>query len=104
MVKNKTSDCIDNGISPTDEQNPIDELDPDIDYSKKPLMDSEKIMKIIPHRPPFLLIDEIHELSESHAIGVYNVTSELYNQCGITGDIDIKNFLPLIFLFEFFFP
>ena len=27
MVKTKTSDCIDNGISPTDEQNPIDELD-----------------------------------------------------------------------------
>ena len=39
-------------------------------------MDSDQIMKIIPHRPPFLLIDEIHELSESHAIGVYNVTPD----------------------------
>jgi len=49
---------------------------PDIDYSKKPLMDSDQIMKIIPHRPPFLFIDEIRELSDSHAIGVYNVTSD----------------------------
>ena len=27
MVKNKTSDCIDNGISPTDEQNPVEGID-----------------------------------------------------------------------------
>jgi len=27
MVKNKTSDCIDNGISPTDEQNPVDGIE-----------------------------------------------------------------------------
>ena len=39
-------------------------------------MDSDQIMKIIPHRPPFLLIDEIHELSDSHAIGVYNVSPD----------------------------
>jgi UDP-3-O-[3-hydroxymyristoyl] N-acetylglucosamine deacetylase/3-hydroxyacyl-[acyl-carrier-protein] dehydratase len=49
---------------------------PDINFSKKPLMDSDQIMKIIPHRPPFLLIDEIHELSDSHAIGVYNVSPD----------------------------
>ena len=48
----------------------------DINFSKKPLMDSDQIMKIIPHRPPFLLIDEIHELSNSHAIGVYNVSPD----------------------------
>ena len=49
---------------------------PDIDFSKKPLMNSDQIMKIIPHRQPFLLIDEIHELSDSHAIGVYNVSPD----------------------------
>ena len=27
MVKNKTSDCLDNGISPTDEQNPVDGIE-----------------------------------------------------------------------------
>jgi len=49
---------------------------PNIDFSKAPIMDSDQIMKVIPHRAPFLLIDEIHELSDSHAIGVYNVTSD----------------------------
>jgi UDP-3-O-[3-hydroxymyristoyl] N-acetylglucosamine deacetylase/3-hydroxyacyl-[acyl-carrier-protein] dehydratase len=49
---------------------------PDIDFSKKPLMDSDQIMKVIPHRPPFLLIDKIFELSDSHAIGVYNVSPD----------------------------
>ncbi|MCH1444296.1 MAG: UDP-3-O-acyl-N-acetylglucosamine deacetylase, partial [Flavobacteriaceae bacterium] len=39
---------------------------PVINFDKKPLMDSNQIMNVIPHRPPFLLIDEVLELSESH--------------------------------------
>jgi 3-hydroxyacyl-[acyl-carrier-protein] dehydratase len=31
-------------------------------------------MEIIPHRPPFLLIDRILELDERHAIGIKQVT------------------------------
>ncbi|MEK9756529.1 MAG: bifunctional UDP-3-O-[3-hydroxymyristoyl] N-acetylglucosamine deacetylase/3-hydroxyacyl-ACP dehydratase [Bacteroidota bacterium] len=46
---------------------------PKIDLNKKPLMDSNQIMKVIPHRPPFLLIDEVLELSESHVIGLRRV-------------------------------
>ena len=46
---------------------------PKIDFKKKPLMDSNQIMKVIPHRPPFLLIDEVLELSESHVIGLRKV-------------------------------
>ena len=46
---------------------------PKIDFNKKPLMDSNQIMKVIPHRPPFLLIDEVLELSESHVIGLRKV-------------------------------
>jgi UDP-3-O-[3-hydroxymyristoyl] N-acetylglucosamine deacetylase/3-hydroxyacyl-[acyl-carrier-protein] dehydratase len=37
-------------------------------------MDTVKIMEILPHRPPFLLIDRILELSDSHVIGLKNVT------------------------------
>ena len=37
-------------------------------------MDITQIMKIIPHRPPFLLVDKIFELSETHVIGMKNVT------------------------------
>ena len=46
---------------------------PKIDFEKKPIMDSNQIMKVIPHRPPFLLIDEVLELSESHVIGLRKV-------------------------------
>ncbi|WP_340198676.1 bifunctional UDP-3-O-[3-hydroxymyristoyl] N-acetylglucosamine deacetylase/3-hydroxyacyl-ACP dehydratase [Ascidiimonas sp. W6] len=47
---------------------------PKYDLSKPPLMDIVKIMEILPHRPPFLLIDQILELSDSHVVGMKNVT------------------------------
>ncbi|GAK91562.1 N-acetylglucosamine deacetylase [Nonlabens ulvanivorans] len=47
---------------------------PKVDLSKEPLMDVVKIMEVLPHRPPFLLIDKIFELSDSHVIGLKNVT------------------------------
>jgi len=47
---------------------------PHYDLSLPPLMDIHKIMSILPHRPPFLLIDRILELSESHVVGMKNVT------------------------------
>jgi len=47
---------------------------PQYDLSLPPLMDIEKIMTILPHRPPFLLIDRIIELSETHVVGMKNVT------------------------------
>ena len=37
-------------------------------------MDVEQIMKILPHRPPFLFIDRILELSDTHVVGMKNVT------------------------------
>lgn len=47
---------------------------PQYDLSKPPLMDIHKIMSILPHRPPFLLIDRIIELSDSHVVGMKNVS------------------------------
>ncbi|MBC7523364.1 MAG: bifunctional UDP-3-O-[3-hydroxymyristoyl] N-acetylglucosamine deacetylase/3-hydroxyacyl-ACP dehydratase [Flavobacterium sp.] len=40
----------------------------------EPLMDIHKIMSILPHRPPFLFIDRIIEMSDSHVVGMKNVT------------------------------
>ena len=37
-------------------------------------MDVNDIIKMLPHRPPFLLVDKIFELSESHVVGLKNVT------------------------------
>ena len=47
---------------------------PQVDLNATPLMDVNQIMDMLPHRQPFLLIDKIFELSESHVIGMKNVT------------------------------
>lgn len=54
---------------------------PVVDLSKPPVMDVNQIMKILPHRPPFLLVDKILEISDKHIIGLKNVTmnEEFFN-------------------------
>ncbi len=47
---------------------------PVYDLNLEPLMDIHKIMSILPHRPPFLFIDRILEMSENHVVGMKNVT------------------------------
>ena len=47
---------------------------PVYDLNQEPLMDIHKIMSVLPHRPPFLFIDRILEMSESHIVGLKNVT------------------------------
>ncbi|APG59465.1 bifunctional UDP-3-O-[3-hydroxymyristoyl] N-acetylglucosamine deacetylase/3-hydroxyacyl-ACP dehydratase [Christiangramia salexigens] len=47
---------------------------PKIDLSQPPLMDVNDIMDTLPHRSPFLLVDKIYELTETHVIGMKNVT------------------------------
>ena len=47
---------------------------PQYDLNETPLMDIHQIMDILPHRPPFLLIDRILELSDKHVVGMKNVT------------------------------
>jgi UDP-3-O-[3-hydroxymyristoyl] N-acetylglucosamine deacetylase / 3-hydroxyacyl-[acyl-carrier-protein] dehydratase len=47
---------------------------PVYDLNQEPLMDIHKIMSILPHRPPFLFIDRIIEMSDTHVVGLKNVT------------------------------
>jgi UDP-3-O-[3-hydroxymyristoyl] N-acetylglucosamine deacetylase/3-hydroxyacyl-[acyl-carrier-protein] dehydratase len=47
---------------------------PQYDLNKTPLLDIYQIMDILPHRPPFLLVDRILELSDRHVVGMKNVT------------------------------
>lgn len=47
---------------------------PDFDLTKEPVFDINGIMKLMPHRPPFLLLDKVLELSDSHVVGLKNVT------------------------------
>ena len=47
---------------------------PQYDLNATPLMDIHQIMDILPHRPPFLLVDRVLELSDKHVVGMKNVT------------------------------
>lgn len=47
---------------------------PQFDLSLPPVKDVIQIMDMLPHRPPFLLVDKILELSDSHVVGLKNVT------------------------------
>ena len=47
---------------------------PQYNVNKTPVKNINEIMEILPHRPPFLLLDKIIELSNNHVVGVKNVT------------------------------
>lgn len=47
---------------------------PRVDLNQTPLMDINEIKRMLPHRPPFLLIDKVFELTENLVIGSKNVT------------------------------
>ncbi|MDT0649984.1 bifunctional UDP-3-O-[3-hydroxymyristoyl] N-acetylglucosamine deacetylase/3-hydroxyacyl-ACP dehydratase [Autumnicola edwardsiae] len=53
-----------------EKRNKVPKIDPD----QKPLMDVTDIMDTLPHRPPFLLVDKIYELTTTSVIGMKNVT------------------------------
>lgn len=47
---------------------------PDVDLNAVPVKDINAIMEMLPHRPPFLLVDKILELTKEYVIGIKNVT------------------------------
>ncbi|MEN8790458.1 MAG: bifunctional UDP-3-O-[3-hydroxymyristoyl] N-acetylglucosamine deacetylase/3-hydroxyacyl-ACP dehydratase [Flavobacteriaceae bacterium] len=47
---------------------------PKYDLTIPPLMDINQIMAMLPHRPPFLLIDRILELTDQYVVGMKNVS------------------------------
>jgi len=47
---------------------------PTFDLNAEPIMDVNAIMNVIPHRPPFLLVDKILELSDTHIVGMKSIT------------------------------
>jgi UDP-3-O-[3-hydroxymyristoyl] N-acetylglucosamine deacetylase/3-hydroxyacyl-[acyl-carrier-protein] dehydratase len=47
---------------------------PYFDINQTPVKDIHQIMEMLPHRPPFLLIDKIMDLGDTHVVGLKNVT------------------------------
>jgi len=54
---------------------------PKFDPDKEPVYDIKQIMNLLPHRFPFLLVDRVIELSDTHVVGIKQVTlNEFYFQ------------------------
>jgi 3-hydroxyacyl-[acyl-carrier-protein] dehydratase len=64
----------------------------------KDLLDIEKILKILPHRYPFLLIDKVLELEKGKSIvAIKNVT---YNEHFFQGHFPQKKVMPGVLILE----
>ncbi len=62
-----------------------------IDLTKAPVLDINDIKKILPHRPPFLLVDKILELNKYKVVGLKNVTM---NEPFFTGHFPDEPLMP----------
>ncbi len=49
---------------------------PVYDPDKEPIYNINQIMEMLPHRPPFLLIDKIIEMGEDYVVGIKNITMD----------------------------
>ncbi len=47
---------------------------PEFDLNSPPLFDIKQIQKMLPHRPPFLMVDKIISMTKTEIVGVKNVT------------------------------
>lgn len=70
---------------------------PECNLDATPLLDVNDIRKILPHRPPFLLVDKIMEIGADHCIGVKNVTM---NEPFFTGHFPDEPVMPGVLIVE----
>lgn len=70
---------------------------PIYDPNKVPLMDTNKIRSLLPHRYPFLLVDKVIELGEKHVVGVKNVSG---NEPFFEGHFPQEPVMPGVLIIE----
>jgi beta-hydroxyacyl-ACP dehydratase FabZ len=62
-----------------------------------PILDSQAIQQLLPHRYPFLLVDRILELEEMRVVGIKNVTM---NEPHFTGHFPDYAVMPGVLIIE----
>ncbi len=65
--------------------------------NKAPIYNINDIKKILPHRPPFLLVDKILEISDDYVIGLKNVTM---NEAHFVGHFPDEPVMPGVLTIE----
>ena len=70
---------------------------PSFDLHAEPLYDTVQIMNMLPHRPPFLLVDKILECAEDRVVGLKNVTM---NEPFFTGHFPKEPVMPGVLQIE----
>lgn len=71
--------------------------EPPFDIYAEPVYDINDIRKILPHRPPFLLVDKVLHLSDEHIVAVKTVTM---NEPFFTGHFPDEPIMPGVLLVE----
>ena len=67
-INNKLARVIRKDIRLNDVQAPV------YDPNATPIMDINRIRELLPHRYPFLLVDKIIEIGQTHIVGVKNIS------------------------------
>lgn len=72
-------------------------LAPKVDLHAKPQFDIEAIKRMLPHRPPFLLVDKVMEVTQDSVIGVKNVSM---NESFFVGHFPDEPVMPAVLQIE----